>query len=329
MTLCTFENCRIRGIYGIKQQQPTRCKVHKLDGMVTRSTQYCEHNKIRSRCKDCKGGCICEHDKRSSQCKECGGSQIFKHEKQSSHCRECNGGGICEHDKVRSRCKKCKGGCICEHDKIRSQCKECGGSQICKHEKQCSHCRICSPNSKYFCLECHYTTGNKKYKGYCVPCYVYKFPDDPISNEARLKHAELKVKAFLAIEFPGIFTHNSRIWLGDCSAPYRRFIDFYVIIGNTLFVIEVDERQHRRYDIADEQARINEILHNIGVDKKMVFIRYNPDSYKVNGKQKRTSNGARLLALKDKVVEVLEQLYSDNEYEDIHTEIKMFYDITS
>lgn len=32
---------------------------------------FCEHNKQRSRCKECGGGSICEHGKRRSQCKEC------------------------------------------------------------------------------------------------------------------------------------------------------------------------------------------------------------------------------------------------------------------
>ena len=75
--------------------------------------------------------------------------------------------------------------------------------------------------------------------------------------------------------FPGVFTHNRRIWLGDCSVLYHRFIDFYVMIGNILVVVEVDENQHRSYDKKDEELRITEILHNIGMDKKMVFIRYN------------------------------------------------------
>ena len=31
----------------------------------------CEHNKRKSRCKECGGSSICEHNRRRSQCKEC------------------------------------------------------------------------------------------------------------------------------------------------------------------------------------------------------------------------------------------------------------------
>ena len=117
MTLCNFENCRNRGDYGIKTQQPTRCKTHKELDMVTRPKSYCEHNIRKDRCKECGGVGICEHNRERCRCKECGGSQI------------------CEHNRVRSRCKECEGGSICEHKKRKDKCNKC------------------SPNSPYFCKE--------------------------------------------------------------------------------------------------------------------------------------------------------------------------------
>jgi hypothetical protein len=113
-------------------------------------------------------------------------------------------------------------------------------------------------------------------------------------------------------------------YLDHCSAPYRRFLDFHVMIDNTLVVIEVDENQHKYYSKEDEELRINEILHNIGLDKKMVFIRFNPSPYKCEGPQVGTDD--RLVALVDATKRVLEYLRSGQEYEDIHHEIKMFYD---
>lgn len=344
MPNCSFENCNANSTYGIKQFQVTRCKIHKLDGMVTKSNLYCNHNKRKNRCKQCGGSQICEHDKEKSRCVQCNGASICEHKIRRENCFKCKGSATCIHNKIKNVCFSCNGNSICIHKKRKSQCKDCNGSSICIHKIHrskclqckgssiCTHikermkCRICSPDSNYFCKECHFLWGNRKYKGYCVPCYVYKFPDDELAKNAHLKHNELKVKAFLANEFPGVFTHNSRIWFGDCTAPYRRFLDFYVMVGNTLFVIEVDEHQHRGYDIEDEKSRINEILHNIGLDKKMVFIRYNPDTYKVDSKRKITSVEDRLKTLKDTVVEILEILYDNREYNDIHTEIKLFYD---
>jgi hypothetical protein len=98
------------------------------------------------------------------------------------------------------------------------------------------------------------------------------------------------------------------------------------MIRDILIVVEVDENQHRGYDKKDEELRITQILHNIGVDKKMVFLRFNPSEYKVNGIQKRTPFENRLLVLKDEVQSVFDKLEREEEYENIHTEIKLFYD---
>ena len=50
----------------------------------------CEHNRRRSRCKECGGSQICEHNRIRSSCKECGGSQICEHNRQRSSCKECD-----------------------------------------------------------------------------------------------------------------------------------------------------------------------------------------------------------------------------------------------
>jgi hypothetical protein len=85
----------------------------------------CEHERIRSTCKECKGGSVCEHQRQSSHCKECKGGSVCEHQRQRSQCKECKGGSVCQHERIRSRCKECKGGHICEHQRERSHCKEC------------------------------------------------------------------------------------------------------------------------------------------------------------------------------------------------------------
>ena len=87
----------------------------------------CEHNRIKSQCKDCRGCSICEHNRLKSQCKECGGSRI------------------CEHNRLKSQCKECGGSQICEHNRRKSECKDCGGSQICEHNRRKSQCKDCDP----------------------------------------------------------------------------------------------------------------------------------------------------------------------------------------
>ena len=67
----------------------------------------CEHNRQKSRCRDCGGSSICEHNKRKSTCRDCGGSQICEHNKHKRYCRDCGGSQICEHDKEKQHCKIC------------------------------------------------------------------------------------------------------------------------------------------------------------------------------------------------------------------------------
>ena len=67
----------------------------------------CEHNKIKSKCKDCGGSELCEHNKRKYTCKDCGGSGVCEHNKLKRVCKDCGGSSICEHDKQRSNCRLC------------------------------------------------------------------------------------------------------------------------------------------------------------------------------------------------------------------------------
>jgi hypothetical protein len=66
--------------------------------------KYYETNKSKNKC---------EHDREKSKCKQCGGSNICKHGRQKAQCKECEGGSICEHNRIKSTCKECGGGSIC------------------------------------------------------------------------------------------------------------------------------------------------------------------------------------------------------------------------
>ena len=104
----------------------------------------CEHQKIKTRCVECKGSEICEHNKQKSICKECGGSQICELQKQKRNCKECKGSEICEHNKQKSYCKECGGSQICEHNVQKYTCIECKGNGICEHQKEKKSCKNCN-----------------------------------------------------------------------------------------------------------------------------------------------------------------------------------------
>ena len=81
------------------------------DMAETRTAHYlkyfCEHEKYKYQCRECKGSQICPHNKRKPQCKECVGSQICPHSRRKDHCKKCEGSQICPHNRLKRTCKKC------------------------------------------------------------------------------------------------------------------------------------------------------------------------------------------------------------------------------
>lgn len=150
---------------------------------LNKNKNKCEHNKRKSRCKDCVGSELCEHKKIKSACKECDGVSICKHNKRKSVCKECGGVSICEHKRVKSVCKECGGGSICKHNRIKSQCKECGGSGICEHNLRKSQCKECLGSAfcehnriKSRCKECggSQLCEHKRQTSACKDCNLMK-----------------------------------------------------------------------------------------------------------------------------------------------------------
>ena len=108
----------------------------RVVGAPPRVRRKCEHNRQRSKCKDCGGASICQHNRQRSTCKDCGGTSICQHNRQRSSCKDCGGASICQHNRRRSSCKDCGGTSICQHNRQRSTCKDCGGTSICLQRRR-------------------------------------------------------------------------------------------------------------------------------------------------------------------------------------------------
>nr|QBK93375.1 MAG: endonuclease [Pithovirus LCPAC404] len=160
-----------------------------------------------------------------------------------------------------------------------------------------------------------------------MTCFVTLFPEDDRSKTACLASKELSTKRYLDVEFSRIFIYNQKLFItdkdGTCT-PHRRFIDFQTTIGSYVFCIEVDENQHKYYDPMDEEERIMQIYEN--TDRKLVFIRFNPDDYKRNGVTKKTLLKDRFPVLRDKIEEVIDRIEHGDGYSEWLTEIKLFFD---
>ncbi|KAI9342917.1 hypothetical protein BDR26DRAFT_262622 [Obelidium mucronatum] len=169
-----------------KIAKPSKAKFAKksigvkvTEAISTKKRKFCEHNRQRYYCVDCKGGGICEHNKRRSKCVDCDGSGICEHKKERYYCVDCKGGGICEHNKRRFDCVDCDGSGICEHNKRRFDCVDCDGSGICEHNKSRSKCVDCDGSGicehkkeRYYCVDCKGggICEHKKERRYCVDC---------------------------------------------------------------------------------------------------------------------------------------------------------------
>ena len=131
----------------VKHEKCNRCKCWRLpeDFLNEKGRKIKTCLKCRALCKIYIEKNKCEHNRIKSQCKECGGSQICEHNRQKSKCKECGGASFCEHNRIKSQCKECGGNQICEHNIRKSKCKECGGGHICEHNRQKSQCKECDP----------------------------------------------------------------------------------------------------------------------------------------------------------------------------------------
>ncbi len=315
--VCGFDGCENKSTYGKKQGFPTRCKIkeHREERMVTQPRAYCQHSKRCNICKVCKGNGLCIHDRQRTRCKVCGG------------------GTICKHGKRRSVCKVCGGGNLCIHGRQRNICKDCGGKSICFHDIRYDQCYICRPESNHFCIRrnnnsirCIYRK-NPKYDNYCATCFVDLFPNDPRSKTVNLPTKELQARQYLDAEFPNMFIYGKHVVIADrkkkCTS-FNRLIDAQTEFDNCVLIIEIDENQHKYYNLKDEELRIAQIYQDTG--KNLIIIRFNPDKYIENGKIKNPKMSIRYKVLKNRINDIIDKIENGYEFDSWYTKIKLFFD---
>jgi hypothetical protein len=131
---------------------------------------------------------------------------------------------------------------------------------------------------------CSILISNKKYKGYCMRCFIHLFPDEKVSFNYKTKE---RVVVDYILEY---FKHSNYTWVADktinngCS---KRRPDLLLDLGYQVIIIEIDENQHNEYDCSCNNKRIMELSKDVG-HRPIIFIRFNPDGY-LNNKTKITS----------------------------------------
>ncbi len=127
------------------------------------------------------------------------------------------------------------------------------------------------------CETCNMTSMNWKYKPNCAQCHFYLNPNDP-----RIRNYKTKEQAFMSqieCEYPDIIL-DQRV-SGGCS---KRRPDGLIDCLTHSVIIEIDEDQHSGYESICENKRMMELFQDLG-SRPIVFVRMNPDSYKINNKR--------------------------------------------
>jgi hypothetical protein len=128
-------------------------------------------------------------------------------------------------------------------------------------------------------LLCDIRVSNPKYKNYCLRCFIYIFPDEPITRNYKTK--EKAVSDYIQTEFfDEKWVYDKQT--GGCS---KRRPDILLDLYTKVIIIEIDENQHTNYDCSCENKRLMELSQDMNF-RPIIFIRFNPDSYILkNGKK--------------------------------------------
>jgi len=171
---------------------------------------------------------------------------------------------------------------------------------------------------------------------YCWACY---YNINPINKPKRIKVKEEEVSNFIKASFPELNIIYDKSLIGDIGCIKAR-PDVLINLNKHSIIIECDEHQHSYYkDTCKELIRIPKMQQEL--NRNLIVIRFNPDGYIDNNKNKIVSCFAidprvgMNVIKKDQLknwnnrLETLKDCLNDainNEPTKIISEIKLFFD---
>jgi hypothetical protein len=253
------------------------CSKHKKEGMVDVINKTClECNKQPNfNIEGLKKAIYCAQHKKEGMvdvinktCLECNKHPVFNIEgsKKAIYCSEHKKEGTV--DVKHKTCLECK--------KIPAFNIEGSNTAIyCAQHKKEGMVDVKNKMCKtYLCS----TRVQEKYDGYCLRCFMFLFPDKPVSRNYKTK--EYAVVEYVKNTFINSLWTADKIVNGGCS---KRRPDLLLDLGYQIIIVEIDENQHMDYDCSCENKRIMELSQDLG-HRPIVFIRFNPDDYIKDGK---------------------------------------------
>lgn len=159
-------------------------------------------------------------------------------------------------------CQKCKKEGAVNVTSPRCECgraKRYGDWKIMKAE-WCYDCRPKDGSAIYigrlYCITplCFTRADNTAYRGYCMRCFIFTFPSEPVSHNHRVKErmAIEKINEVM-IAYPHLTTMYDKT-IGGCS---RRRPDVFIDCLTHVIVMEHDEDGHRSVDCEERRVMVN------------------------------------------------------------------------
>ena len=296
---------------------PTHCAKCALDGMVdvrhqkcvvcklTRPTYNIQGSTTATHCKKCKTDDMI--DIKHKLCIVCNTTRPHYNTPNSTtptHCTKCKLDNMIDIvNKICVICNITRANFNNPDLKTPTHCAKCAlDGMVDVRNKRCIVCKKIQPNYGTIdnkvpthCVRCKLDNmidvrnkrcktfmcdvrSSDKYDGYCMRCYMYTFPDKPVARNYKTK--ELTVVHYVKSTFPNLtIVTDKRVEYG-CS---RRRPDVFIDLYHQVIIVEIDENQHIQYDCSCENKRIMQLSQDINY-RPLVFIRFNPDSYKCKDK---------------------------------------------
>lgn len=229
------------------------------------------------------------------------------------------------------------------------KCEHCEKAFSCSQDRL-NHTRTHTGEKPYKCSECDGVfgdsstlkkhvrthTGERPYK--CSECDFAAAVSHNLKTHVRRVHSqeaisrkkveETKIEKLFTEKYPNLFTREYTVKHTCLQIPGKSNsrLDFlFPMYGKYHVIVEVDEYQHDSYSQICETSRMNNVVSSFrlgGVETPLVFIRYNPHAFKVDGRTRRTT----MVERHQKLVELLERLKMQEPGRDVQV-CYMFYDV--